>query len=720
MKKLYIVLSIFILLSMAGCKPGPYIVVSQSDYSFDYQKNTDTVHLETNVPWTTQTHATWITVTPTSGNTNNSTITFVVGQNKTFGERNGSFSIRSADGFLNHAIHIHQSQNDTLLLNYESFFVSSAGGTVSVNVIANVDFEVEVDCDWITLTKALSSKMVYLEVAPAPDVYSSREGKVYIKSYLGGRRYTKEVTITQFQDDHLAFSENSFDIPTEGRSFDVNVIANVPYRISIPSEYSSWVKEVSTKALDTTLHTFTIDHNKTYSWRDAYILLYGTTTSLSDTIKIVQDQTNYLQLEQDLIQFDSKVNTFEAVVNSNVDISYEILDGGENWLTLVQTKALSDSHYLLTTLPFAGSETEVFRSSRIAFYNREKAVGDTLTAVQTADGVYYVKMATPGTLSSYISREQYDDVEKLIFVGNARDNDFAFIRDNLRNLTHLDLSGLTNTIIPNKAFSDNNVGMPLLKRVILPPQLTTINQYAFAYCTKLKDISIPETVTNIYHYAFANCESLETITLPRNIRGISDFAFSGSGIKSISIPNSLTTISQGLFKNCKQLESVSLGNGVETIGIDAFMASGLKTVVVPASVTYIYRNAFYQCESLNTAILPEGLSNIESAIFAYCYSLTNVNIPVSLTTINNNMFRECRSLKTITIPSSITKIDYNAFKDCSEMAVLICECPVPPALVSDVFEGINRDTCELKVPAGYVDIYKGTYMWQLFINITEK
>lgn len=721
MKKLYIVMSLMVLLLTAGCKPEPYIIVEKSDYKFDCNAATDSVIFTTNYAWTTQTYNSWITVSPATGATARGVVKFQVSQNKTYGAREGTFAIHSVDGQLEHIIRISQAQNDTLVLNYDSFTVPSTGGTVAVNVITNVDFEVEIDCNWITQSKALSSKMVYLEVDAAPDKYSSREGKVYInsKDSTGLMKYRKEITITQQQDNYLSLAHKLYSVETGGETFDVDVTTNIPYRVIIPPEYASWVKEVTTKALHTDSYTFTVSPNTTHSWRNAYILFVGTTTSLTDTVKITQDQTNYMQLEQELYQLDSKANTIDVAVNTNVGISYKILDGAQSWLSIVATKALSDKHFNVATASFAGSETEVFRSGRIVFYNTEKNVSDTLTVVQTAEGVYYVRLASPGTLSTYFESSEYSKVQKIIVTGTVRDNDIIFIRDNLRNVTHIDFSQLTNTSLPYNSFYNNSDGMPLLKRVVLPPALTTINHHAFTNCTKLADIVLPSTMTSIGQNAFSGCTSLKSINLPNGITTIESNAFTESGLTSIVLPNSLSTISQALLKGCTSLASVTIGSGVTGIGIEAFYGTGLKSVVIPSNVNSIAKSAFYQCPSLVTVVLPDKLTTLDAQAFAYCTALTSVNIPTSFTSINNNMFRGCTALKTITIPAGITKIDYNVFSDCSSLELIICNAATPPTLASDPFSGVNKEICVLRVPAGSVETYKATYMWQQFVNITE-
>ena len=93
------------------------------------------------------------------------------------------------------------------------------------------------------------------------------------------------------------------------------------------------------------------------------------------------------------------------------------------------------------------------------------------------------------------------------------------------------------------------------KVVTIPNSVTTIGNWAFENCRRLKNIVIPKSVTTIGDNAFLNCSSLEYIV----------------------IPNSVTTIGENIFKRCSNLKNVKapakfkdtllkeLGNKVEFI-----------------------------------------------------------------------------------------------------------------------------------------------------------
>ena len=59
------------------------------------------------------------------------------------------------------------------------------------------------------------------------------------------------------------------------------------------------------------------------------------------------------------------------------------------------------------------------------------------------------------------------------------------------------------------------------------PELTEINDYAFAGCIFLQEVKIPSTVKKIGKYAFYNCSNLTKIEIPKSIEEIAENAFEG-------------------------------------------------------------------------------------------------------------------------------------------------------------------------------------------------
>ena len=59
----------------------------------------------------------------------------------------------------------------------------------------------------------------------------------------------------------------------------------------------------------------------------------------------------------------------------------------------------------------------------------------------------------------------------------------------------------------------------------IPNNVTSINGYAFYYCTRLKAVTIPNNVTSIGDWAFDSCTSLMNVTIGNNVMSIGKRAF---------------------------------------------------------------------------------------------------------------------------------------------------------------------------------------------------
>ena len=213
----------------------------------------------------------------------------------------------------------------------------------------------------------------------------------------------------------------------------------------------------------------------------------------------------------------------------------------------------------------------------------------------------------------------------------------------------------------------------LIQSVIMNDNVTTVSNYAFAFCSNLKNVSLNQTLTTIGEHAFFSCPLLESVVIPDNV----------------------IVIGYNAFAQCSWLTSVHIGNKVTTIGKGAFARCGrLSSVVMFNSVTSIGENAFDNCSALTT-----------------------INIPNSITSIGKETFAFCAALTSIEIPESVTSIGENAFYGCSGLTSVINKAVSPQTINANVFTNINFSSCILYVPAESEEAYKAADVWKEFTNI---
>ena len=165
---------------------------------------------------------------------------------------------------------------------------------------------------------------------------------------------------------------------------------------------------------------------------------------------------------------------------------------------------------------------------------------------------------------------------------------------------------LTVIAINNYAFSGSECNC--LTSITIPDGVTSVGKGAFSGCSNLTsvhifdlekwcDISWGDQSSNpLYygHHLFLNQIEITNLVIPSNVTSIKDYAFAGcTGLTSVTIPNSVTSIGQQAFYGCCDLTSVSIGNSVTSIGDSGFSGcTNLPSINIPESVTSIGSSAF--------------------------------------------------------------------------------------------------------------------------------
>ena len=72
------------------------------------------------------------------------------------------------------------------------------------------------------------------------------------------------------------------------------------------------------------------------------------------------------------------------------------------------------------------------------------------------------------------------------------------------------------------------------KNTIIPEDVTSISENAFAYSSGLTNVTIPESVTSIGDHAFYNCPELTSVAIPSSVTSIGDYAFHCPSLTSVT------------------------------------------------------------------------------------------------------------------------------------------------------------------------------------------
>ena len=269
------------------------------------------------------------------------------------------------------------------------------------------------------------------------------------------------------------------------------------------------------------------------------------------------------------------------------------------------------------------------------------------------------------------------------------------------------------------------------KTSVVPASVTSIGNYAFAYCTDLTSIDIPASVTSIGNYAFDGCTSLKSIVLPASLKSIGEWAFSFcESLESVTLPPFVEHIGERAFAYDQAIKDVTVQRtdpkryGIEdNVFNQAYISSA--TLHVPAGCRKLYSyhvpwsdfgtrveeapaeleayedkwtdgNVLFSVVDEETAEVEVAgvedktsitavnipakvtiggkaytVASIGSSAFSWCTNLVDVAMPLTLRSIGSNAFNKCSSLPSIYITDGIITIGNRAFLNCESLESVV-------------------------------------------------
>ena len=259
--------------------------------------------------------------------------------------------------------------------------------------------------------------------------------------------------------------------------------------------------------------------------------------------------------------------------------------------------------------------------------------------------------------------------------------------------------------------------------------MTSIGNYAFAYCTGLESITFDDIIS-IGNYAFEYTTSLKSFTFPDTYMLMSTAEgagmFEGSAVESMTFGENMTAVPNRMFANCSDFSEITfkgtleaigdtsfyntkrgeftIPDTVKSIGGQAFLDSGLTEVYIPASVESIGNGAFGWCYVDKFEVAPEN-KKYEADADGNLYDKTNNHIIMMVpsmtgtytvkkdfvyerqsfhgskiekliieegyTDIDTYLFFDMPELTEVTLPSTLQTIGNYAFRSCHKLASIV-------------------------------------------------
>ena len=483
----------------------------------------------------------------------------------------------------------------------------------------------------------------------------------------------------------------------------------------------------------------------------AFYDTYLTEISLPESLRIIGSESIYLKHEYSYYNYSlNAVKIPDAVTsigeNALGNVSYLTIGNGINSIEYPIAKAVDVLEMKTSTPPALGTDRLGF-SPKIVIVP-EGAESNYTSSVRWKDyniSARNSRRATvfvdePGTFAVECRIQtgfHPGQITNLIVEGSLNDEDFAVMRSNMTACYSIDLSKVSNTEIPDGAFSEKNT----LLEMTLPDNTQIIGSYAFNNCYVMNIKSIPEHLETIGSYAFYNCRNLSIpLEFPSTLKEVSVSAFSGcSSIPSADFsacPDAVFPYGS-IFESCKNLRWVSLPGNLTRIPGATFYEAGLRSVEIPSSVSYIGDKAFAGTDMMKDVAFSESLESIGKQAFANS-GIESVDLPASLKSISEGAFSES-SLVFANIKDGLEDIAKDVFKNCSDLMVvnlpstlksiaadalaspsltaITSPSSLPAATKDNPFTGVNNYNCALTIPKASYSQYLSAEFWGAFVNI---
>ncbi len=263
----------------------------------------------------------------------------------------------------------------------------------------------------------------------------------------------------------------------------------------------------------------------------------------------------------------------------------------------------------------------------------------------------------------------------------------------------------------------------------IPQTATSIADEAFSGCTTLTQVIVPDNVTEIGAYAFAACEGLTTAIISNSVEHIAGSAFAGcSNVVTLNIPSKVQTIGPSAFAGCSSLRVITIPVTISSIGAGAFAGcTALERLSMPATNdTYhsinnciVNTSAKELVVGCKHSVIPNdgSIIRIGDEAFAGCATLEKITLPDALTSIGDYAFSGCEALQQLLIPSATQTIGIRAFADCVGLNEIYVEATTPPAIATDILEGVSTDV-PIIVPCASFTEYQASAEWSAFSNLS--
>ena len=365
-------------------KQDDWLVLSEKDFHISDDGGIIEVDLQHNIEYDVTIEddgSQWITNNTTRAFLETDKLTFTVKKNDTYDARYARIAVKDRNSSYTEYITVSQKQLDALTVTSNRFEVAKNGGTIDVEVKANVSYTIEIPSEyrsWISqtsTTRGLTAKTLQFNIARS-DEANVREGKIIIQN----GSLSETITVYQTGEKVLVLNQKEYTVSDKGATINVEVTSNLDYEIVMPS--ANWISETQeTRGIITNTRSFTIASNTTYDARDAEIIFRDKNSNLQETVIVYQTQKDAIIVAKKSYNFDNAGGNLILTLQANVDVEIEIPEASQPWISPIpQTRALTEKTLDFTIAANSGYDK---REGEIIVKNAQKELTETIKIYQT-------------------------------------------------------------------------------------------------------------------------------------------------------------------------------------------------------------------------------------------------------------------------------------------------------------------------------------------------
>jgi len=268
-----------------------------------------------------------------------------------------------------------------------------------------------------------------------------------------------------------------------------------------------------------------------------------------------------------------------------------------------------------------------------------------------------IQVTKAGTLSSQLTDAEASKLLSLTLIGTIDTRDIACIRDRLKVLTTLDLTG--SSISAYAGTDGTNTGTQTSYPANELPMYAFYNPFKKTYMSTLTTLKLPSGLVSIGYLACYFCWNLAgQLSIPSTVKNITDYAFYGCyqlTAFSVSSANTRYAGSMGVLFSKNQDTLI------------AFPNAKVATYTIPSTVKHIYKSAFENAWAMTGLTIPSSVLSVGTYGFCNCSGIIgNLTLPESILYLEDGAFRGCYNLTgTVTIPSTMKDLGNYCFFECN-------------------------------------------------------